>query len=85
MSYGLLCNNGSCKATSLAEKCYHSKYYFVEGCQAFRLELALLLKLHLTMCDKEYQRYTNVDLKISVYVCIHRKAIPRKFRILNPN
>ena len=29
-------------------------------------------------------RYTNVDLKVSLYVCVHMKTIPWKFRILNP-
>ena len=29
-------------------------------------------------------RYTNADLKISLYVCVHIKRIPWKFRILNP-
>ena len=28
--------------------------------------------------------YTNADLKISVYVYVHIKTIPWKFRILNP-
>ena len=28
--------------------------------------------------------YTNVDLKISLYACVHIKAIPRKFYILKP-
>ena len=26
--------------------------------------------------------YTNADLEISIYVCVHAKTIPRKFRIL---
>ena len=30
-----------------------------------------------------HQRYTNADLKVSLYV--HLKTIPWKFRILNPN
>ena len=30
------------------------------------------------------QRYTNADLKISLYVSVHIKTIPWKFRILNP-
>ena len=29
-------------------------------------------------------RYINADLKISLYVCVHIKTIPCKFRILNP-
>ena len=29
------------------------------------------------------QRYTNADLKISLYVCVHKKKIPWKFCILN--
>ena len=29
-------------------------------------------------------RNTNADLKISLYVCVHLKGIPRKFRISNP-
>ena len=29
-------------------------------------------------------RYTNADLKISLYVCRHIEIIPSKFRILNP-
>ena len=29
------------------------------------------------------QRYTNADLKISLYIQIHIKIIPRKFSILN--
>ena len=28
--------------------------------------------------------YTNVDLKIFVYVCVHIKTLPWKFCILNP-
>ena len=28
--------------------------------------------------------YVNVDLKISVYVCVHIKTLPWKFCILNP-
>ena len=31
------------------------------------------------------QRYTNADLKISLYVCVRKKTVPWKFRILNPN
>ena len=27
-------------------------------------------------------RYTSADLKISLYVCAHKKTIPWKFRIL---
>ena len=30
------------------------------------------------------QRYTNADLKISLYVRVHIKLIPWKFRLLNP-
>ena len=30
------------------------------------------------------QRYTNADLKISLYVCIQMKVIPWKFHILIP-
>ena len=33
---------------------------------------------------KTTYRYTNADLKISLYVCVHVKAIPWKFCILNP-
>ena len=29
-------------------------------------------------------RYTNADLKITLYICVHIKLIPRKFRIPNP-
>ena len=29
-------------------------------------------------------RYTNADLKISLYVCVHIKTTPWKFCILNP-
>ena len=29
--------------------------------------------------------YTNEDLKISLYVCVHIKTIPWKCRIVNPN
>ena len=32
-----------------------------------------------------YQRYTNADLKISLYVRVKIKTIPWKFCILNPN
>ena len=28
--------------------------------------------------------YTNADLKISLYACVHVKIMPWKFRILNP-
>ena len=31
-----------------------------------------------------YQRYTNADLKISLYICVQIKITTRKFRILNP-
>ena len=30
------------------------------------------------------QRYTNADLKISLYVCVYIKTIPSKFHIPNP-
>ena len=30
------------------------------------------------------ERYTNVDLKILIFVLIHKKVIPWNFRILNP-
>ena len=30
------------------------------------------------------ERYTNADLKISVYVRVHMKTIPWKFHILDP-
>ena len=32
----------------------------------------------------DHQRYTNSDLKIYLYVCVHIKTIPWKFRFLNP-
>ena len=32
----------------------------------------------------QIKRYTNADLKISLYVCVNIKAIPSKFRIPNP-
>ena len=32
----------------------------------------------------KHLRYTNADLKISLYVCVHIKTIPWKFHILNP-
>ena len=31
------------------------------------------------------KRYTNTDLKISLYIWVHIKTIPWKFRFLNPN
>ena len=31
-----------------------------------------------------YKRYFNADLKISLYIWVLMKMIPRKFRILNP-
>ena len=34
--------------------------------------------------SKQIGRYTNADLKISLLVCFHIKAILWKFRILNP-
>ena len=34
--------------------------------------------------EKTHERYTNVDLKISLYVCVHIKTIPWKFCFLNP-
>ena len=34
---------------------------------------------------KNISRYTNADLKISIYVRLRVKAIPWKLRILNPN
>ena len=33
---------------------------------------------------KIYKFHTNADLKISLYVFVHMKAVPEKFRIINP-
>ena len=35
-------------------------------------------------CSYNSWRYTKADLKISLYACVHIKAIPWKFRILKP-
>ena len=35
-------------------------------------------------CFSVYERYTNADLKISPYVCVHITTIPWKFCFLNP-
>ena len=34
--------------------------------------------------NQKFYTYTNADLKISLYVCVHIKKLPWKFRILNP-
>ena len=34
--------------------------------------------------NRKTERYTNADLKISLYVRVHIILIPRKFCILNP-
>ena len=54
---------------------YDKKYSWFLG--AF---IRILLFEHYCEC----QRYTNADLKTYLYVCIHIKTIPWKFRILNP-
>ena len=36
------------------------------------------------LLNMQYQRYTDPDLKIFVYVCVHIKTIHCKFRIRNP-
>ena len=52
----------------------------------FFLVIALpVLAVILDLIYTNAERYTNADLKISVYVCVHVKIIPPKFRILNQN
>ena len=43
----------------------------------------LLPFVHLPAPKKNKTRYTNADLKISLYVCVDIKTIPLKFHILN--
>ena len=40
---------------------------------------------YIDYCEKKknVNTYTNVDLKISLYVCVHIKTTPCKFRIPN--
>ena len=46
----------------------------------------LLMWTMLEQCRESVQSYgyTNTDVKISLYVSVHIKAIPWKFHILNP-
>ena len=46
--------------------------------------LFLLLFYSEAAIGEVLSRYTNADLKISLYVCIHIKTVPWKFRVLIP-
>ena len=56
-----------------------SFYWTVISAQHYRCWVGKI-----TTQEKKSQRYTNADLKISLYVYVHIKTIPWEFRVLNP-
>ena len=60
------------------------KNFYVKRCllPATNSMCTVLKKIH--DCAGFMLMYTNADLKISLYVCVHIKTIPWKFRIPNP-
>ena len=62
-------------------KVLKSDYFLVGG--PWKIPARVFGKKHSSNTVNNY-RYTNADLKISLYVCVHIKLIPWKFRFLNP-